>query len=58
MKHEDIFPLPLMQLLVHCSIRIPLAAFPDYMARRMYVHILVRGIAGARPGLKIAEANV
>jgi len=47
-----------MQLLVHCSIRIPLAAFPDYMARRMYVHILVRGIAGARPGLKIAEANV
>jgi len=58
MKHEHIFLLPLMHSLLHCSIRIPLAAFPDYMARRMCVHILARGIAGARPGLKIAEANV
>lgn len=58
MKHEHIFPLPLMHSLLHSSIHIPLAAFPDYMAKRMCVHILSRGIAGARPSLKIAEANV
>jgi hypothetical protein len=58
MKHEHIFPLPLMHSLLHCSIRIPLAAFPDYMARRMCVHIRPGDLQAPGRGLKIAEANV